>query len=126
MIAYLDTNVVIWLSQSKPRRVGKEVTRLLRGAELLISPMVVLELEYLYDLRRTLFRSRDLQHKLEQELSVHVCEFPFNRIVETALDEGWTTDPFDRLIVAHAKANGLAPLITADTNIAEHYPRTVW
>jgi PIN domain nuclease of toxin-antitoxin system len=42
------------------------------------------------------------------------------------LDEKWTRDPFDRLIVANAKANGFAWLISADEHIRNHYPRAVW
>jgi PIN domain nuclease of toxin-antitoxin system len=41
-----------------------------------------------------------------------------------ALDEKWTRDPFDRLIVANAK--GFAWLISADEAIRKHYPRAVW
>jgi PIN domain nuclease of toxin-antitoxin system len=41
-------------------------------------------------------------------------------------DEAWSRDPFDRIIVALAKVNGLAWLISADEEIAEHYPQTVW
>lgn len=126
LIAYLDTNAVVWLTQKKLKGIGREALRLLKRSDLLVSPMVLLELEYLFDLRRTLFRSRDLQRKLQTELSVTLCELPFSRIIEVALDEGWTTDPFDRIIVAQAKANGFAPLITADTHIAAHYPKAVW
>ena len=35
-------------------------------------------------------------------------------------------DPFDRLIVANAKVNGLAPLVSAEEEILKHDPRTVW
>jgi PIN domain nuclease of toxin-antitoxin system len=47
-------------------------------------------------------------------------------VARAALDEKWTRDAFDRIIVAQAKLNGLAPLISSDEEIAEHYPRTVW
>jgi PIN domain nuclease of toxin-antitoxin system len=47
-------------------------------------------------------------------------------VVQAARDEKWTRDPFDRLIVAHAKINGLAPLLSADEQIARHYARTLW
>lgn len=43
-----------------------------------------------------------------------------------ALEERWTRDAFDRIIIANAKANGLAYLISADQQVARHYPRTVW
>jgi PIN domain nuclease of toxin-antitoxin system len=63
---------------------------------------------------------------VEHELGARLCDLPFPAIASAALDEKWTRDPFDRLIVAHAKANGFAPLISSDKKIARHYPRTVW
>lgn len=126
MIAYLDTNAVIRLMQGHTRRLSREVIRLIERAELLISPVVVLELELLYEIKRIKLQSRDVQRKVEAELGVRLCNLPFVEIANAALDEKWTRDPFDRLIVANAKANGFAPLISADETIAKHYPRTVW
>ena len=37
-----------------------------------------------------------------------------------------TQDPFDRFIVAHAKANGFARLITNDEKIRANYSLAVW
>ncbi len=88
--------------------------------------MVMLELEYLYDLSRAKLRSREVVRKLQDEVHLRVCDLSFEKIASTALDEGWTTDPFDRLIVANAKANGFAALISADEEFATHYPKTVW
>ncbi|MGA9071613.1 MAG: PIN domain-containing protein [Terracidiphilus sp.] len=126
MIAYLDTNAAIQLSQGSVRKVSREAIRLIDRAELLISPMVAFELELLYEIGRVKHSSRDLQSKLAHELGVRVCSLPFAEIVSAALDEGWTRDPFDRMIVANAKANGFAWLLSADEAIASHYPRTVW
>jgi len=126
MIAYLDTNAAIRLSHGRSRIIGKEASRLIDRGELLISPMVVLELELLYDIRRLNQSARDLQRKLEHELGVRVCDLPFEEVADAALDEKWTRDPFDRMIVASAKLRGLAPLISSDEKIAKHYPRTVW
>jgi hypothetical protein len=39
--------------------------------------------------------------------------------METALDEGWTRDPFDRVIVAQARTNGYAPLVSSNEEIRE-------
>ena len=58
-------------------------------------------------------------------MNVH-CDIPFATIASAALDEKWTRDPFDRLIVANANANRFAWLISADEAIRKHYPRTVW
>lgn len=126
MIAYLDTNAVIRLADGRHLPSARETIRMIERADLLISPMVVLELELLHEIGRIKLSARDVQTKVEHELDVHVCDLPFTRIVQAARDERWTRDPFDRLIVAHAKINGLAPLLSADENIAKHYARTLW
>jgi PIN domain nuclease of toxin-antitoxin system len=126
MIAYLDTNAVIRLAQGRTASFGRDAIRLLQRAELLISPMVLFELELLYEIKRVKLPARDIQAKVEHEIGARVCEIPFASIASAALDEKWTRDPFDRMIVANAKANGFASLITSDEVIAKHYPRTVW
>jgi PIN domain nuclease of toxin-antitoxin system len=88
--------------------------------------MVLLELELLYEIKRSKRPARDVQNKVEHELGVRLCDLPFSTVACAALDEKWTRDPFDRLIVANAKANGFAWLISADEQMQKHYPRTVW
>jgi len=114
------------LALGRSRLIGREASRLIQRAELLISPMVLVELEYLYEIGRLKVRSRDIQTKLEHELGIKLCEIPFATVAGAAIDEIWTRDVFDRIIVANARVNGLAPLISADERIAEHYPRAVW
>jgi len=126
MIAYLDTNAVIRLAQANTLQLSRDVSHMIERAELLISPVVLLELELLYEIKRIKLPSRDIQRKIEAERGVRICSLPFAEIANAALDEKWTRDPFDRLIVANAKANGFAPLVSADEKIAKHYPRTVW
>jgi len=87
--------------------------------------MAYLELEYLHELGKTKFSARDLLEKVSHETNLRLCELPFSEIAAAALDEKWTRDPFDRLIVANAKANGFAWLISADESILQHYPRAV-
>lgn len=126
MIAYLDTHALVRLALGRSRRIGREALRLIEQAELLISPMVLVELEYLNEIGRLKLRSRDIHAKVEHEIGVKLCELPFAGVANAAIDETWTRDVFDRIIVAQARANGLAPLISADEKVAEHYPRTVW
>ncbi len=95
-------------------------------AQLLISPMVLIEFEYLYEVNRILLPARDLSLKLEYELGVRICDLDFPSIANVVLNEKWTRDPFDRIIVAQAKANGFSPLISADKEIRQRYPRTIW
>jgi PIN domain nuclease of toxin-antitoxin system len=126
MIAYLDTQALVWLSQGSLDDISPNVTRLIQNADLFYSPMVLFELELLYEVKRIKQSARDIQRKVEYELGVRLCDLPFSLIAAAALDEKWTRDPFDRLIVANAKANGFAWLISADEEIRKHYPRTVW
>jgi PIN domain nuclease of toxin-antitoxin system len=126
MIAYLDTQALVWLSQGSLDDISPKVTRLIQQADLLYSPMAFFELELLYEIRRIKQSARDIQRKVEYELGVRLCDLPFPLIAAAALDEKWTRDPFDRLIVANAKANGFAWLISADESIRQHYPRAVW
>jgi PIN domain nuclease of toxin-antitoxin system len=55
-----------------------------------------------------------------------VCDHPFPIIAEVALGEARTRDPFDRIIVAHGKANGVAPLLTKDEAIRANYTNARW
>jgi PIN domain nuclease of toxin-antitoxin system len=123
---YLDTNVVVWLAQGTLQRISRRAKSALEQGTLLMSPMVLIELEYLYELHRIKLPARDVQLKVEHEIGVRVCDLPFLSVASAALDEKWTRDPFDRMIVAQAKANGLAPLVSADEEIKKNYPRTVW
>lgn len=126
MIAYLDTHIVVWLAQGDLKRLSQHSLSYLRTADLRISPVVLIELEYLYEIGRILLPARNLQRKLNHELDLQVCDLNFSAVADFALDEKWTRDPFDRMIVAQAKASGLAWLISSDADIGKNYPRTVW
>jgi PIN domain nuclease of toxin-antitoxin system len=92
--------------------------------DLLISPMVVLELEMLHEIRRLRHSAGEIAADLSAFAGVRVCNYPFALIVDFALRETWTRDPFDRIIVAHARSRN-APLITSDEAIRRHYTLAV-
>ena len=125
MIAYLDTHAAIRLADGR-LHIGRDAARLIHRSELLISPLVLVELEDLHEIGRLALPARDILRKLEHEIGLRLCDLPFAEVARAALDEKWTRDAFDRIIVAQARLNGLAPLISSDEKIAEHYPRTVW
>ena len=127
MSAYLDTHVAVRLAHGELSRVSQAAIDTIARMNLLISPMVLLELEYLFELKKeTRLSADDIQRKLEYELGVRVCKLSFATIAKIASGEKWTRDPFDRIIVAHAKANGLSALISADRLILQNYPRAIW
>jgi len=117
---------VIWLAEGNTKPLSRDAKRLIEESDLLVSPMATFEFDILYEIRRTKMPWSDVRADLEYELGLRVCDLPFPRIIEAARKEGWTRDPFDRIIVANAKANGLAYLISADEDIRKNYQRTVW
>lgn len=126
MSAYLDTHVVIWLCENKLARLSQSALDAINENDLLISPAVLIELNFLLQIGRIIRNPLDLAKQLRTQLGVGVCNHSFADLAETALFESWTRDPFDLLIVANAKANGYSPLITQDEKIREHYPKAVW
>jgi len=124
-VTYLDTHVVIWLFGGEEQRLSKAATDLIRGEEILVSPAVVLELQLLHEIKRLRAVGLKVIERLSSEIGLAVCRLPFTSVLEHAVKQSWTRDPFDRLIVAHASAND-APLITKDEQIRRHYKRAVW
>jgi len=94
------------LADGRQRPGSRERIRLIERADLLISPMVLLELELLTKSADKALGSR-IQSKIEHELMFMFVNFPSSQVVQAARDENDATH-FDRLIVAHAKINGLA------------------
>ena len=62
---------------------------------------------------------------LPRDLDVTICNIPFVSVIEAALTETWTRDPFDRMIVAQARAGG-GKLISPNRKILEHFDQAVW
>jgi PIN domain nuclease of toxin-antitoxin system len=125
-IAYLDTSVAVWLAQGDLSRLTRTALDAVRTSSLLVSPMVSLELSYLNEVNRITLSSQDILLKLKAELGVEVCDASFSSLIAIAVNENWTRDPFDRIIVSHAKSNGLSPLISSDEAIRKNYVKTVW
>ena len=123
-MTYLDTHAVVWLYEGTATRFGKAALHAIRHDNLLVSPAVILELQLLHEIRR-LTQGGDAIVDAVSELGVQVCHLGFRSVVDSSLDLKWVRDPFDRLIVAHARANDAA-LITKDENIRRHYKRAIW
>ena len=94
----LDTNAVIWL-----HRNDRRAARLADRGRLYVSPATVLELQYLREaggLR--LAADSDVTHLVHDDR--WVVDDPSSAAwFEAATTIQWTRDPFDRLLVAHAR-----------------------
>ena len=124
-MTYLDTHVVIWLYAGQLAKLSTQARERIDEDDLLISPAVQLELEYLKEIGRFKTSPPKILSALERDIGLAVCELPFSKVVESALTQRWVRDPFDRLIVGQAKANE-ATLVTKDEKIRANYKRSVW
>ena len=122
---FLDTHVVVWLYAADLARIPSRARALLVEEDLLISPMVVLELEYLFETARIKEHAEPILDYLTRKTGLRTDTTTFFDLVKVALNERWTRDPFDRMITAQARFLDL-PLLSKDVSIRAHYPRTVW
>ena len=124
-MTYLDTHVVVWLYTGDSGKLSAAAVRHIQEDDLFVSPAVILELEFLHEIRRGKAPASKVIAQLSKDVGLRVCELTFATVVEDALQQKWVRDPFDRLIVAQASSNE-APLVTKDEKIRRHYRRAVW
>ena len=124
-MTYLDTHVVVWLYTGDSGKLSAAAVDQIQNDDLFVSPAVILELEFLHEIRRGKAPASKLIAQLSRDIGLRVCELTFAAVVEHALDQKWVRDPFDRLIVAQAITNE-APLVTKDEKIRRHYRRAIW
>lgn len=123
---YLDTHVLVWLYAQGAHSFSKQALDYLDSAQyLLISPMVTLEIEFLYEIEKITRPSSTIVHYLSENLGISVCTKPFSRVAVQAMDIKWTRDPFDRLITAQAELDQ-SYLLTKDRFIHQHYQHAIW
>jgi len=123
---YLDTHVVLWLYAQKGRGLSDRALRLIEQAtSILISPIVLLEMDLLREIGRVSVGSEQIFRYMAQRIGLGACEKPFLDVVRLASQQTWTRDPFDRIITAQAAINQ-DTLITKDSTIRRHYPRSEW
>jgi len=124
-LIYLDTHVVVWLYAGKVENFSEQAKELINGHEVFISPVVRLELQYLFEIQRTTVEANEIVFDLSDRIGLKICDKSFNTIVSGALDFSWTRDPFDRIVVSNAAINNNI-LVTKDQNILENYEKAMW
>jgi len=125
MTIYLDTHVVLWLYEGLVRKLTKTARESIEANDLLISPIVRLELQYLYEIRRSRQVAEAILSDLRAQIGLAICDLPFDHVVRKASELTWTRDPFDRLIVAHAISRNVR-LLTKDVRIRRHAKLAFW
>jgi PIN domain nuclease of toxin-antitoxin system len=124
-LIYLDTHVLVRLYAGETSELGPAARSAIQANSLMASPAAVLELEFLHEIKRLQVSASTIMDGLRRDLGVSVCDLPFAAVVAQALHENWGRDPFDRLIVANAKARG-AGLVTKDHRIRKYFSEAIW
>ncbi len=122
---YLDTHVVIWLYMGEKERLSRKAQSMVEHERLSISPMVLLELQYLYEKGRLEKSPEVVLEYLVEMLDLSVNDISFERLVVTTSRNTWTRDTFDRIISAQAQVDD-ALLLTKDQNILDNCEWAVW
>ena len=121
---HLDTHVVAWM-WAKDQRKLRRIRKTLEQNELGVSPMVQLELQALFEIGRTRDAGAVVLSGLAERVGLRISGESFVNIIHHAASLTWTRDPFDRVIVGNAIAEGVR-LLTVDGNIQKHLPTAFW
>jgi PIN domain nuclease of toxin-antitoxin system len=124
-LIYLDTHVVIWLYGDTVNKLSPLAENLISENDIYISPMVRLELQYLYEIGRLGSSPDQIIEYLANQANLKICQKEFSLIIQKTMQITWTRDVFDRLIVANAMVNGNI-LLSKDHKIRENYIHARW
>ena len=109
----LDTNALIWIAVGHPR----SRSLLKRRDRLYVSPASLLELQVVQESGKVRFHDATAEWVVEDDRWL-VDEPPAVAWFLEAAEVGWSRDPFDRLLVAHARLRHWR-LATADARLLE-------
>lgn len=126
---HLDTHVVIWLAAGEIRRFPQSLLDRMEFADLVVSPIVRLELDLLHERSKIAGPASDVIDKVTVEVGLREDHTPLSRAVMAAIapKKTWHNgDPYDRLILSAAIANQ-SLLVTKDGSLRAAFPDlTVW
>ena len=122
---YLDTHVVVWLYAGEAERFSASAVDYIEGNNLRISPAVLLELQFLKEIKRITADPMLILQTLEETIGLQLCHMEFSKVVFGALSQSWTRDPFDRIIAAQASVRNEL-LLTKDRVIRRNCSVACW
>ena len=108
----LDTSALVWLHHNHARAAALAKA----AGRLYVSPASLLELEILLEAGRLHLRGQFTLAQMIRDDRWVIDDPPSLAWFEEALSVGWTREPFDRLIVAHARLRRW-PLATSDQRV---------
>ena len=123
-MVFIDTHIAVWLYNNTTERFSAAGRKALETDDIVISPVCMLELEFLHEIGKIIKRPGDIIALLSELINLRIDDIPLAELIESAVREKWTRDPFDRMIVAHARRRNCI-LISADRTIQKRYKKTL-
>lgn len=117
---FIDTHIMLWLLEKRLDLISSKGLKLLESFPIVFCPIIKLELQYLYEIKKIQKPPRRIIDQLTEAIGLQQSTSSFNLVIQQSIKNTWTRDPFDRIITADAQINN-APLITADKIIRQHY-----
>lgn len=123
-IVFLDTHIVLWLFEAKIEKLSQRAQLLIETNQLLISPMVELELKFLKEIKKIHHTPDTILRNLSSTIGLEIAYTNFHQVIQHSINMNWTRDPFDRIITAETSVYE-THLITHEKTILAHYPKAV-
>ena len=114
----LDTHFLLWALTGSVRL--EDFDWLPRYRPWGVSPVSLLELQFLSEVGRLQVRNPEFTARLLEDERFILDEAPLVALIERALPLSWTRDPFDRLLAAHSSVRRV-PVCTLDRRLLEHH-----
>ncbi len=121
----LDTHAVVWLYTGEVERFTASGIAAVDREDLVVSPVVELELTYLHETGRLTVGGPTILADLRERIDLRASDRSMASVVAAAHPLSWTRDPFDRLIVGDALSADCR-LLTKDRTITEHCSLAQW
>lgn len=122
---YLDTHIVVWLYAGLTKKFTTQTKKLMDNNDLYISNMAKLELQYLHEIGRITDNPGIILNELSQSIGLKISTMNTESVFDTAMNQSWTRDVFDRVITSEAISMDCI-LITKDKNILSNYKKAFW
>ncbi len=123
--AFLDAHVLLWLYAGEDKKFSPAAKEKIENSSLWVSPISLLEIDYLHEIKRFDHTSTALFQDLDTRIDLKTANDVFYDIIHLASSIHWTRDVFDRILIAHATLHR-ASLVTKDEKIRAHYKKAVW
>ena len=124
-LVFLDTHIAVWLYAGLIEKISDTAKQAIEDNDLMISPLVRLELQYLFEIGRVTVKPDTIVKNLFAAIGLRVSETPLQQIIEKAMKINWTRDVFDRMLSAETMVTG-GGFITADKNIKSNLKLAIW